>query len=184
MGGVIYLIRHTSVDKQQGICYGQSDVRLSLDFKAEAEIIRLKLSGIKFDACYSSPLSRCSELSSFLGFSYSTDDRLKEMDFGKWELLPWTDIYDSSEGKIWFEDFLNYATPGGESFRALVDRIAEFLSDQIKTQKTVAIVTHAGPVRAILVALGLIGFDSAFDVKLAFGEVIKIENNCYNYITL
>lgn len=184
MGGVIYLIRHTSVEKMEGICYGQSDVKLSSDFKAEAEIIRLKLSGIKFDACYSSPLSRCSELSSFLGFSYCRDERLKEMDFGEWELLPWTDIYDSSEGKIWFEDFLNYATPGGESFRALVDRIAEFLNEQIKTQKTVAIVTHAGPVRAFLVALGLVRFESAFDVKTAFGEVIKIENNSYNYITL
>ena len=33
---VVYLIRHTSVDVPQGVCYGQTDVPLKPTFEEEA----------------------------------------------------------------------------------------------------------------------------------------------------
>ena len=33
---VVYLIRHTSVDVPQGVCYGQTDVPLNPTFEEEA----------------------------------------------------------------------------------------------------------------------------------------------------
>lgn len=185
MGGVIYLIRHTSVEEGlEGICYGQSDVQLSAGFEAEAAIVAQKLSGVTLDMSYSSPLSRCVQLSTFLGYHFRSDDRLREMNFGQWELVSWNDIYQSTEGKVWFEDYLNQLPPEGESFSLLINRISDFIREYIRSDQPVAIVTHAGPIRAFLVAMGLVGRSKAFDVKLAYGEVIKIENNSYNYITL
>ena len=39
----IYLIRHTSVSVEAGICYGQSDVPVAESFAAEAAQVRAKL---------------------------------------------------------------------------------------------------------------------------------------------
>lgn len=184
MGNVIYLVRHTPVEGMKGICYGQSDVALSSDFGSVANRVKQKLAGVWFDRLISSPLSRCRLLASVLQESYQTDSRLMETNFGEWELLTWNEIYETVEGKAWFDNYLNQSPPGGESFRMLIGRISQFIKEQIPLDESIVIVTHAGPVRAFLVAMGLVKAEDAFDVKPDYGEVIKIENNSYNYITL
>lgn len=184
MGNVIYLVRHTPVGGMEGICYGQSDVALSSDFGSVANRVKQKLAGVRLDKLISSPLTRCRLLASVLQESYQTDSRLMETNFGEWELLTWNEIYETPEGKVWFDDYLNQSPPEGESFRMLIGRISQFIKEQIPPEGAVVIVTHAGPVRAFLVAMGLVTIDQAFDVKPDYGEVIKIENNSYNFITL
>ncbi|MGL4779749.1 MAG: histidine phosphatase family protein, partial [Bacteroidales bacterium] len=67
MGSVIYLIRHTSVEKMEGICYGQSDVKLSEQADSEFVTIIQKLSEVDPDEIFSSPLSRCTLLAEQIG---------------------------------------------------------------------------------------------------------------------
>lgn len=184
MGNVIYLVRHTPVEAMEGICYGQSDVALSSSFDIVANQVKQKLADVRFDRLISSPLSRCRLLASVLDIPYQTDFRLMETNFGEWELLTWNEIYETAEGKSWFNDYLNQSPPGGESFRMLVGRISLFIKEQISSDESIVIVTHAGPIRAFFVAMGLVKAEDAFDVKPDYGEVIKIENNSYNYITL
>ena len=49
---VVYLIRHTSVDVPQGVCYGQTDVPLNPTFEEEAAQTSARLKGLQFDKVY------------------------------------------------------------------------------------------------------------------------------------
>ena len=46
----LYLIRHTSVAIEQGICYGQSDIKLSESFEEDSKNILGQLKNVNFDA--------------------------------------------------------------------------------------------------------------------------------------
>ena len=65
---VVYLIRHTSVDVPQGVCYGQTDVPLNPTFEEEAAQTSARLKGLQFDKVYMSPLTRCVRLATFCGY--------------------------------------------------------------------------------------------------------------------
>ncbi len=83
----ITLIRHTSVNVEPGICYGQSDVPLDESFSHTAEFIKHKLQVEKYDAIYCSPLSRCVKLAKYCGYETPIlDKRLLEINFGDWEM--------------------------------------------------------------------------------------------------
>ena len=58
----LLVVRHTSVDVPQGICYGGTDVPLQPTFAEEAERVRQSLEGYTPDRVLSSPLSRATRL--------------------------------------------------------------------------------------------------------------------------
>ena len=53
----VFLIRHTKTAVIPGTCYGNSDVDVADSFPEEAEKVRGRLKGERFDAVYSSPLN-------------------------------------------------------------------------------------------------------------------------------
>ena len=57
--------------------------------RSQAEEARQRLSGVQFDAVYSSPLSRAVEtavlVSGWPAETVRTDERIKEIAFGDWE---------------------------------------------------------------------------------------------------
>ena len=64
----IYFVRHTCVDVPQGITYGQTDVPLNSTFETEAEQVKEQLTGLVFDAVWTSPLSRCVRWATYCGY--------------------------------------------------------------------------------------------------------------------
>ena len=82
----LIVVRHTSVSVPPGTCYGQTDIPLSVNFTIEFERIREKLQEYNYCAVYSSPLTRCSLLAEHLsnGLPVILDERLSELNFGKW----------------------------------------------------------------------------------------------------
>jgi len=174
----IYLVRHTETICEKGICYGQSDVNIAEPFN---EIFDRIISELPAEAIiFSSPLKRCSILAKHIQnniktISYQEDDRLKEMNFGDWELKNWNEI-PPEELNPWMEDFVNIKVSNGESFIELHQRVGEFLSDKIsETKHPVVIVAHAGIIRSILCHQSSLPLKDAFENKVDFGEVIKIE---------
>lgn len=146
----LFVIRHTKVAIEPGICYGQTDVQVADTFQYEKAIIGNRLKDIHFDKVYSSPLSRCKILaeSLFEKEKIIFDDRLKELNFGDWELKTWDEIYNSAEGKIWMDNYQTLPTLNGELYPEMMDRVSVFFSRLIlKEYKNVAIFTHAGVVR-------------------------------------
>lgn len=174
----IYLIRHTETICEKGICYGQSDVDIAEPFDT---VFKNILSQLPSEALiFSSPLKRCVILSKYIQeniktISFEQDNRLKEMNFGDWELKSWNDI-PPEQLNTWMEDFVNIRVSNGESFVELHERVGNFLAEQ-KTKKInspVIIVTHAGIIRSFLCHHSSLPLKDAFQNKVDFGEVIKI----------
>lgn len=175
----IYLVRHTETICEKGICYGQSDVDLAEPFDTvfEGIVSQLPTEAIIF----SSPLKRCVLLAKYIqkqikSISYQEDKRLKEMNFGDWELKSWNDI-NPEQLNPWMEDFVNIQVSKGESFVELHERVGDFLLKELlpkEITKPIVIVAHAGVIRSILCHQTSLPLKDAFQNKVDFGEVIKI----------
>ncbi|OXA77298.1 alpha-ribazole phosphatase [Flavobacterium aquidurense] len=175
----IYLVRHTETACEKGVCYGQSDVDLAKPFDS---IFKNILSQLPTEAIiFSSPLKRCAILAQYIQdniktISYEEDKRLMEMDFGDWEMKKWNDIVPEQLNP-WMEDFVNVRASNGESFVVLHKRTEAFLSDLVlkKIKEPIIVVCHAGIIRSILCHHTSLALKDAFQNKVDFGEVIKIE---------
>ncbi|WP_291076855.1 alpha-ribazole phosphatase [Hyphomonas sp.] len=149
------LLRHTTPDVAAGICYGRTDLELAASFEAEARQVVHTLPGV--DRIISSPLRRCASLADFVGqrtgLSPIHDDRLVEMDFGRWEMQAWTDL-PRHELDAWAADFLDARPHGGESVAELTARTHSAITDWNAPDQHTLVVTHAGVIKAIFAALG------------------------------
>lgn len=172
---IITAIRHTSVNVSSGICYGITDVPVSDSFDNEAAQVAKQLKNQQFDVVFSSPMQRCTSLASRIVPERKVipDQRLVELDFGIWEMLDWETIFNSSEGKIWFENYTQASCPNGESFAKLISRVKMFLNDlQIAKYNHIVLVTHAGVIRALMCLLQQKTPEEAFNTPLIFGQII------------
>ena len=125
---------------------------------------------------YSSPLARCKALADYLSPTVITDSRLKEMHFGDWEMQKW-DAIPEDDFTPWMNNFVDVSVPNGEAFTDLYDRVVDFLGKElsVKTAKPIIIVTHAGVIRSFLCKISNLPLKDAFQNKVGFGAVIKIE---------
>ena len=173
----VILIRHTSVDVPPGTCYGWTDVPTRDTFEQEAENTRQELISYgKIDTAFSSPLTRARKLAAYCGFpDATTDERLKEMNMGDWEMRRYDDIRDPYIEE-WYQDYLHLPTPNGESFQMQCQRVAAFL-DELKAMDylRVAVFAHGG----VLVAAGIYGklfsSENAWDHLVSYGGIQCIE---------
>jgi len=185
-----YIIRHTTPDIDQGICYGISDLDINKDFEQEATSIKLILNNTKSDFVYSSPLQRCDKLAQYLfpETNIKYNDNLKELDFGNWEMKKWSEI-DPHEMNIWSEDILNQSPHKGESFGQFYDRAVKYfnqLENNTRDNTTTTIVTHSGIIRCLLMKFLEIPYHKIFSWQLDYGAVIKLSifNNDYTQVKI
>lgn len=176
---IVHLIRHTRPKIEDGICYGQSDIAIEDTFEKELSLIQTQVKDLYFDAVFSSPLSRCVVLAKSLcpaGMDVICDKRLKELNFGDWELEKWDNISQSGYAKKWFDDFVDAVCPGGESFRELLERTKSFV-DNIKQNKVAEaplIITHGGVIRAFHVIVNGVSANKSFDIKTDYGQIVTL----------
>lgn len=169
----IYLVRHTTPNIEKGICYGQTDLNITATFEEEFDKIKQQIPLQKEIKLYSSPLLRCKVLAESFDKEVIYDDRLKELDFGDWEMKAW-DAIPKKELDPWMQDFVNVAVPNGESYVQLWNRVKAFFSAIDDIDQQIIIVTHAGPMRAILAHHRRILLKDSFSIKIKYGEVFKI----------
>lgn len=174
----LYFIRHTSVDVPAGTCYGRSDVPLKASFEQEAAQVRERLTGIKFDKVFSSPLSRATRLAVYCGFPTPIlDDRVREVDYGEWEMQRFDHI-DERLLKAWYDDWRYVRPPQGESFWDEYQRVAAFI-DEIRQHdwKRVAVFCHGGVLLCAAIYAGLFPFDGTFTRQFDYGEVFSFSTD-------
>lgn len=177
----IFAIRHTSVKVEPGICYGQTDVGLAKSFPEEKEKVLEEISSVCFSVAFSSPLIRCKLLaeSLFENKQIVYDARLKEMNFGEWELWDWDAIFEDREGRVWMENYQVNPTKNGESYPEMTKRVSAFL-ESLKglERETIAIVTHAGVIRILKHLIEGVSIAELFEnFKPAYGSVTQFEIN-------
>lgn len=170
----IYLVRHTTPNIEKGICYGQSDLGITDSFSSEVQKIHKLIPISEISRVYSSPLQRCKLLAKTFNAPVIYDSRLKEMDFGDWELRAWNDI-NTAELDPWMEDFVTVKVPNGESYVMLQERILDFYASlDLSLEEKIVVVTHAGPMRALLSHIQKIELEDSFTITIGYGEVVTI----------
>ena len=140
---MIYFVRHGQTEWNKiGRIQGQSDIELNNKGKEQAQIIKEKLQGIKFDKIFSSPLKRTIETAKIIcDQEIIIDNRLIERNNGELEGKLKTEIEV-------FPDFNNSNDIrfGIEPLNDFKDRIISFLDEimQKYNNKNILISTHAG----------------------------------------
>lgn len=179
----IYLVRHTTPKIDKGICYGQSDLALVNSYPEEFKTIQDAIPKGDYHII-SSPLQRCSAFAKWYAeqvevayqIPITYDNRLLELNFGDWELMPWNDI-PQKDIEPWMNDFVNVRVPNGESYIDLTTRVYSFFEELVQSEitKSVIIVTHAGPIRSLLAKLLEIPLEKSFRIKIQYGDVIHLK---------
>lgn len=175
----VYLVRHTETLAENGVCYGNTNVALRRPFLDKFQKIAGQIN-VKNPLIFSSPLLRCASLAKYLNNKFQQqiiyDARLKEMNFGQWELKKWDEI-DHDQLQCWMKDFVNIGVPGGESFVQLNERVNLFIENELlnkSPQRPAIIVTHAGVLRCFLCRSRNIPLKDSFKIAVDYGSVFKI----------
>ena len=181
----LFLIRHTTPQITAGLCYGQSDIDVAASFIQESNAVKSKLNqlkhnGLEIHALYSSPLQRCTKLAHALNAELNLEDvkqdhRLKELNFGDWELQAWDDI-PREAFDIWADDYANLAPPKGETFGELHARAKHFIAERIEhsPDHNIVVVTHGGMIRAMLAEVLQIPLKRLFRFQIDCGSVTQL----------
>ncbi len=172
----IYLVRHTTPDIEKGICYGQTDLGLASSYVEEFKVVLNQLP-TSMDIVYTSPLKRCLQLAKVIDPNPIKEERLKEIDFGDWELQKWDEIPED-EIQPWYDDYVNVPSKNGESLADLAQRVLAFYKIlDVKPDQNICLVAHSGVIRVILAYLKGIPLKDCFqDIgKIEYGGVFVVE---------
>jgi broad specificity phosphatase PhoE len=143
---------------------GLSDEPLSADGARQVEAAAQRLaSGARIDAIVSSPLQRAAATASMvaeeLGLTATSDDDLRETDFGEWEGLTFSEIQDRwPQAVVAWQHDPHQAPPGGESFADTECRVNRACERILRNHRgeTVLVVSHITPIKILLCrALGV-----------------------------
>lgn len=169
----IHLIRHTAVDNPENLCYGFAEMPLRKEYQQDFDSLGLDED---FDLVISSPVQRCCLLAEYFKLKYSADERLREMNFGNWELKKWTEIPEE-EIKPWYEDFINIKASGGENLLEMQIRVLSFWNELIikKDVEKVLVIAHAGVIRLILQSVLQFPLENIFSIQIDYGKKVIIE---------
>ena len=158
----LFFLRHTSLNVEIDVFYGQTDLDVSDSFEEEVKLIQKKIKNFNIDTnsikVYSSPLKRCIKLTNKLTENYIVDERIKEMNLGDWEMKKISSI--SKKDKLnWENNHLSFKIPNGESNNEFLKRLKSFLEDIFKFNEDALIVCHAGSINGMLSLLTKEPFD-------------------------
>jgi alpha-ribazole phosphatase len=184
----LYLIRHPRPAADAGRCYGRLDVPLASTQGGDHAAVPGRLPAIQ--ALWSSPLTRCRVLAEAIGardgITPLVDERLCELHFGEWEGRRWDQI-DRDQRERWAADYWNVAPPGGETYRELYERVSAALAEILACHAScIAVVTHAGPIRAALAHCRQLEPHRYPDVALDYGGICLLRASgaewCLEYL--
>ncbi len=168
----LILVRHTRPLVADDVCYGVTDLDLAPTFDDEAARVVAALPPVA--RLVTSPLGRCRRLAERVGAAQSlvpvVDPRLREMDFGAWEGVPWSAI-PRDELDAWAADFLHACPHGGESVHMLYERSRSAIAEYRATGLSHILVTHAGVIKAVRAKDR---YPNAWKSNVEFGGTVRL----------
>lgn len=153
----ILFIRHAETDMAGRFC-GQSDPPINARGQNQIRNLIESIEPSSIDVIYCSDLQRAVTTAHAIADAFSipviTRQNLREIDFGQWEGLSWSEIEqrDPAYAHDWLEAFPNLPAPEGEPFAAFQTRVLAEIDALLRLAKESrsAIVTHAGVMRVVL----------------------------------
>lgn len=183
----VYLIRHGKVDGEPAL-YGHTDVEVP---SSENQLIceLLEKQGLSFSKVISSPLARCQKLAVKLAekhaCSLQLENKLKEMNFGQFDGVPFDSLYKDDEVWRQFERFwenpVQHPLPKSELLTGFSYRVIEAwhqVISQLNHHDQVLIVCHGGVIRMILAYLLNVDFRNPHwytQLSIANGSLTSID---------
>jgi broad specificity phosphatase PhoE len=155
-GVTLYFVRHGETDWNRAKRYqGQRDIPLNDTGRAQAGrngrvLAQMLGEGAASLDYHASPLLRARETMEIIRREqrlapdgYRTDDRLREIHYGCWEGRLWQELplTDADDYAARQADPWNWQPAGGESYRMLSERVADWLGE---TQNDAVVVAHGG----------------------------------------
>lgn len=151
MSVFVHFIRHgQSTANRDKVIAGWTDAALTSRGVEQATSLRDTLSPDLYSSAWSSDLVRAAETARLAGLSPRTDKRLRELNFGELEAVPWETVLEAHRHE--FADFDRFVPPGGEPVSVLKTRVFSFLDEL--ALGTHAVVCHGGVIRVVLSAMG------------------------------
>lgn len=181
----IYLIRHgvTAANERHLYC-GSTDLPLSPAGQTALEGARIPLPGpCRFAT---SGMRRTAQTLALLfgDVPFRVDPRLREMDFGAFEGKSYDQLRDRPDYQAWISgDNEQNPTPGGESGAEMTARVLAALEDYRNSGENWVLVTHGGPIAAIMAALFPEEGKNRYQWQPAPGGGYRLEDNTYQAVS-
>jgi len=143
MASVIHIIRHGITEGiQKKYFYGWVDLPVVEEGFDELEMFKKADIYPKFDYSdalfYTSGLTRANQtLETIFGdVEYEANPKLKEINFGDWELKTYHDLESTNKWQEWMEDTTgDFRFPNGDSAKSFFERIIEGYNEVLKNHK-------------------------------------------------
>jgi broad specificity phosphatase PhoE len=189
----VYFVRHGQTDwNAQNRMIGRTDLSLNDRGRRQAVDIATclgwlnnEIAGLDFIA---GPLARTRQtmeiMRATLGLdaaAYRQDERLQELDFGRWEGLTWTQIRETDPANFQLRqaDPWGFAMPGGESYAELGERVRAFLAT---IRRDSVIVSHGGVCRTVLALAAGFPTEQPPLLEIPQGQILVLRGGRFAWI--
>jgi broad specificity phosphatase PhoE len=190
---VIFFIRHGETDwNAEGRLQGQRDIPLNDLGRVQAEEAGVILGSMHANPedldWWVSPLLRTRETAerarTAIGLNptyYKTDERLKELAFGRWEGMTWKEVRrtDPTAATHREKNKWDAVPPDGESYVMLASRIISFLPN---LRRDSVLVSHGGVGRALMHIIGGYQKEAASGQYILQGKVLLFQHDTCRWV--
>lgn len=150
----VYFVRHGESEANLSKCFsGQTDAKLTIAGRAQAEAVRPILKDIPFDKVYSSDLSRAHDTQKIAlpGYEAVTTPLLREIDVGSLAGKSIPEFAAAHGGVSPTGKSGDYTLYGGENREMLQARVRQFM-ELLETQsyENVAVFAHRGVLMSVI----------------------------------
>lgn len=155
----LYLVRHCEAEGNTArVFQGSIDRDISPNGQKQLDRLAERFRDVPLAAVYSSPLLRAYKtaqaVNRYHGLPIVTDDRLKEINGGVWEGLPWAELPQlyPEDSRRWLQEPWRFHPQDGEAMPDVYARMAEALTAIAAAHdgQTVAVTSHGCAIRNAL----------------------------------
>ncbi len=156
----LFFLRHGKTTLA-GKMVGSTDVDLCAEGREQIGALRRWVQAEKFDRIFCSTMRRCRQTAELLALETEIiyDEALKEIDFGIWEGMEFSEIEKNYREHVqkWVDDPDSFSFPEGECCKDFIERLETFKKNLIALEEEkVLIITHGGVIRYLICSfLGL-----------------------------
>ena len=176
MGSIIFLRHGQAKNNTERVLAGRTPgVPLTEKGIDQAEKAAKFLEDMNISAIYSSPIQRAKNTAEIVGkhnsIDVKIDDRLIELDMGKFTGTPYDEIF-SSHGNVFMKFYkgeLEIAHNGVETFADVKKRVLGIVDHVIENHpdENVVLVTHMDPIKAMLSTVVSLSPENLFELIIA-----------------
>lgn len=148
----IILVRHGESEANVNKIYGGDSIVLSKRGIEQSKRSRETIEKLDFKDVYVSPMVRAKETMKYLNLNGVIEENLREVDLGILEGMTYEQLLKDypKQAKLWTENPLTHALPGGENVVDIYTRVGKTLDRIIEKGDNALLICHDGVIKAAL----------------------------------